>query len=194
MKVTVLGCSGSVPGPDSPASGYLIEADGYRLVLDMGHGSFGALQRYVDPTAVDAIIITDAETGEPLAMMDSASVTALRTGAATAVAAKHLARADSRAATVVGCGAQGEIQLAAIAAVLPLEHAWVLDTDQARAEGLAARARADLGLRVAALPIVDSRNRDAVCNGNIFLPEASEDALPAEVFAPGLRLASTVNN
>jgi ribonuclease BN (tRNA processing enzyme) len=58
VKVTVLGCSGSVPGPDSPASGYLIEADGYRLVLDMGHGAFGALQRYVDPTAVDAIIIT----------------------------------------------------------------------------------------------------------------------------------------
>ncbi len=49
VKVTVLGCSGSVPGPDSPASGYLIEADGYRLVLDMGHGAFGALQRYVDP-------------------------------------------------------------------------------------------------------------------------------------------------
>jgi ribonuclease BN (tRNA processing enzyme) len=58
MKLTVLGCSGSVPGPDSPASGYLVEAEGYRLVLDMGHGAFGALQRYVDPTDVDAIVIT----------------------------------------------------------------------------------------------------------------------------------------
>ena len=58
MKVTVLGCSGSVPGPESPASGYLIEADGYRLVLDLGHGAFGALQRYVDPAAVDAIVIS----------------------------------------------------------------------------------------------------------------------------------------
>ena len=47
MKLTVLGCSGSVPGPDSPASGYLVEAEGYRLVLDLGHGAFGALQRYV---------------------------------------------------------------------------------------------------------------------------------------------------
>jgi ribonuclease BN (tRNA processing enzyme) len=58
MKVTVLGCSGSVPGPDSPASGYLIEADGYKLVLDLGHGAFGALQRYVHPADVDAIIVS----------------------------------------------------------------------------------------------------------------------------------------
>jgi ribonuclease BN (tRNA processing enzyme) len=58
MKLTVLGCSGSVPGPDSPASGYLLEADGYHLLVDLGHGAFGALQRYVDPSAVDAIVVT----------------------------------------------------------------------------------------------------------------------------------------
>jgi ribonuclease BN (tRNA processing enzyme) len=58
MKVTVLGCSGSVPGPDSPASGYLVEADGYRVVLDLGHGAFGALQRYVRPSDVDAVIVS----------------------------------------------------------------------------------------------------------------------------------------
>lgn len=58
MRVTVLGCSGSVPGPDSPASGYLVEAEGYRLVLDLGHGTFGSLQRYVNPADVDAIIVS----------------------------------------------------------------------------------------------------------------------------------------
>lgn len=58
MKLTVLGCSGSTPGPDSPASGYLVEVDGYRLVLDLGQGAFGALQRYVDPADVNAVIIT----------------------------------------------------------------------------------------------------------------------------------------
>jgi ribonuclease BN (tRNA processing enzyme) len=58
MKLTVLGCSGSTPGPDSPASGYLVEADGYRLVLDLGQGTFGALQQHVDPADVDAIIIS----------------------------------------------------------------------------------------------------------------------------------------
>ncbi len=41
VKLTVLGCSGSVPGPDSPASGYLVEADGFRLVLDWGTGRSG---------------------------------------------------------------------------------------------------------------------------------------------------------
>jgi ribonuclease BN (tRNA processing enzyme) len=58
VKLTVLGCSGSVPGPGSPASGYLIEAEGYRLVLDLGHGAYGALQRYVHPNEVDAVVIS----------------------------------------------------------------------------------------------------------------------------------------
>jgi ribonuclease BN (tRNA processing enzyme) len=56
--LTVLGCSGSVPGPDSPASGYLLEAEGYRVVLDLGHGAFGALQRYVRPSDVDAVVVS----------------------------------------------------------------------------------------------------------------------------------------
>ena len=105
-------------------------------------------ERFGLPTIRGTVVLADAETGEPLAMMDSASVTALRTGAATAVAAKYLARPDSRSATVVGCGAQGAIQLAAIAAVLPLERVWVLDADPARAQGLAAQTQADLGIRV----------------------------------------------
>jgi alanine dehydrogenase len=120
--------------------------------------------RFGLPTIRGTVVLADAETGEPLAMMDSASVTALRTGAATAVAAKHLARAGSRAATVVGCGVQGEIQLAAIAAVLPLERAWVLDTDLARAEGLATRARVNLGLRVSiATDLRAALRRSDVC-------------------------------
>ncbi len=58
MKLTVIGCSGSVPGPDSPSSAYLVEADGFKLLLDLGHGSFGALQHYVAPADVDAIVIS----------------------------------------------------------------------------------------------------------------------------------------
>ena len=107
-------------------------------------------RRYGLPTIQGTVVLADARTGELLAVMDSGSVTALRTGAATAVAAKFLARPDARSATIVGCGVQGEIQLGAIAAVLPLQRAWVLDTDHARAEGLAARAQANLGIRVEA--------------------------------------------
>lgn len=58
MRLTVVGCSGSGPGPDGPASCYLVEHDGFRLVLDLGSGSLGPLTRYLDPRAVDAIVLT----------------------------------------------------------------------------------------------------------------------------------------
>jgi alanine dehydrogenase len=108
-------------------------------------------QRSGLPTIQGTVVLADASTGTPLAVMDSGSVTALRTGAATAVAARYLARLESRSATIVGCGVQGELQLAAIATVLPLKHVWLVDTDVARAEGLAARARSSLGIRVEAV-------------------------------------------
>ena len=103
------------------------------------------------PTIQGIVLLADASTGEPLAVMDSASVTALRTAAATAVAAKVLARRDARTATIVGCGAQGAMQLSAIAAVLPLQHVRVLDAEHARAERLAVEASASLGIRVEAV-------------------------------------------
>lgn len=59
MKLTVVGCSGSVSGPESPASSYLVQAvhEGrlFSMVLDLGPGALGALYRYVDPRDVDAI-------------------------------------------------------------------------------------------------------------------------------------------
>lgn len=58
MRLTVIGCSGSIPGPDSPASCYLLEADGFRLVLDLGSGALGALQRHVSLSGVDAVCIS----------------------------------------------------------------------------------------------------------------------------------------
>jgi ribonuclease BN (tRNA processing enzyme) len=63
MRLTVIGCSGSYPGPDSPASCYLVEADDtegrtWRVLLDLGSGALGVLQRYVDPLAVDAVCIS----------------------------------------------------------------------------------------------------------------------------------------
>ncbi len=62
MRLTVVGCSGSTSGPGSPASCYLVQApyEGrtFNLVLDLGPGSFGALQRYVDPSTVDAYALS----------------------------------------------------------------------------------------------------------------------------------------
>lgn len=55
MRLTVLGCCGSGPGPASPASGYLVRAGDAHLVLDLGNGTFGALQRHLDPWRLDAV-------------------------------------------------------------------------------------------------------------------------------------------
>ncbi len=62
MRLTVVGCSGSYPGPESAASCYLLEAehDGrtWRILLDLGNGSLGQLHRYVDPLTVDAVFLS----------------------------------------------------------------------------------------------------------------------------------------
>ena len=66
MRLTIVGCSGSYPGPDSPASCYLLEAehdDGtgsrtWRVLLDLGSGALGALHRYADPLSVDAVLLS----------------------------------------------------------------------------------------------------------------------------------------
>jgi ribonuclease BN (tRNA processing enzyme) len=56
--LTVAGCAGTVPGPDAACSCYLLEHAGYRLLLDLGTGALGPLQRYTDPCAVDAVVIS----------------------------------------------------------------------------------------------------------------------------------------
>jgi ribonuclease BN (tRNA processing enzyme) len=58
MRLTVLGCAGSFPGPESACSAYLVEAEGFRLLIDFGSGSLSALQRYAGLGAVDAIMLT----------------------------------------------------------------------------------------------------------------------------------------
>src|SRR5919202_5061165 len=58
MRLTVLGCAGSFPGPEAPCSAYLVEADGFRLLLDFGTGSLSMLQRFAGLYALDAIVLT----------------------------------------------------------------------------------------------------------------------------------------
>ncbi|MET7637710.1 MBL fold metallo-hydrolase [Streptomyces sp. NPDC005438] len=58
MKLTVVGCSGTFPSVESACSSYLIEADGYRLLLDMGNGALGALQRHCGLYDLDAIALS----------------------------------------------------------------------------------------------------------------------------------------
>ncbi len=62
MRLRVVGCSGSLPGPASAASCYLLEAEHegrtWRLLLDLGSGALGPLHRYVEPTTVDAVVLS----------------------------------------------------------------------------------------------------------------------------------------
>jgi alanine dehydrogenase len=74
------------------------------------------------------VIVVDAETGRPVALMDGTHLTALRTGAASGAATDLLARPDARVAAIFGAGAQARTQLEAICTVRPIEKVWVYDT------------------------------------------------------------------
>lgn len=58
MLLTVLGCAGSVPGPNAPTSGYLLESEGFLLGMDLGHGTLGALLAIRDPFDLDALLFS----------------------------------------------------------------------------------------------------------------------------------------
>jgi alanine dehydrogenase len=100
------------------------------------------------PRIQGVIVVCDAETGTPLAIMDSIAITRLRTAAATAVAAKHLARRDAKTVTICGCGAQGRSQLRALARTLPIEAAFSFDDVEQRARRFASELAPELGFRV----------------------------------------------
>jgi ornithine cyclodeaminase/alanine dehydrogenase-like protein (mu-crystallin family) len=100
------------------------------------------------PTIQGIVLLFDGQNGAPLAAMDSMEITILRTGAATAAAAKRLARADSRVATICGCGEQGRVQLDALVLALPLEKVWAFDADPERARRFAEERSRALSISV----------------------------------------------
>jgi alanine dehydrogenase len=113
------------------------------------------------PTIQGVLTLFDATTGVPLAVMDSIAVTIIRTAAATAVAARHLSRPDSSAVTIVGCGAQANAQLQAIALVRPITRAFAVDTAPGLAESFARNATERLGFPVTASESLLEATRDS---------------------------------
>jgi alanine dehydrogenase len=89
------------------------------------------------PTIQGLIVVCDGANGRPLAVLDSIDITIKRTAAASAVAAKYLARPDSAEATICGCGQQAAAQLRAICEVLPLKKVFAFDSDSTAAENFA---------------------------------------------------------
>ena len=80
------------------------------------------------PYITGLLILNDCETGLPLAVMDCVWITAMRTGAATALSARYLARAESAVVGVLGCGVQGRTNLEALNVLFPVERVMAYDT------------------------------------------------------------------
>jgi alanine dehydrogenase len=108
-------------------------------------------QRFGMPNIQGVIALCDAENGYPLAVMDSIEISILRTGAATGVAAKYLARPDVTVATICGCGNQGRISLRALATVRRLERVYAFDIDHEQADRYANELSSELNIDVTAV-------------------------------------------
>ncbi len=115
-----------------------------------------------EPYITGLFILNDEETGRPLAVMDATWITAKRTGAATAVAAKYLARAEAETAGILGCGVQGRSNLEALRVLFPLKQVLAYDTQPEAQERYVAEMTAATGLEV--IPARQPREAVADCD------------------------------
>ncbi len=103
MQLTIVGCAGSFPGPASAASCYLVEADGFRLLLDLGSGALGSLQRVASLADVDAICLSHQHADHCLDMCSYAVARAIYPGGPlTAIPVYAPARTQERLSRAVG--------------------------------------------------------------------------------------------
>jgi alanine dehydrogenase len=140
------------------------------------------------PTIQGAVLLSDATDGTPLALLDSIEITIQRTGAATAVAAKYLARAESRTATICGCGEQGRIQLIALRHALHLRRVFAWDRDRKVADTYARTMSDELGIAVKAV----TELRDGTLGSDVIVTctSAREPFLHLEDVRPGTFIAA----
>ena len=119
-----------VPGGGLHVKAGLLPGDRNYLVAKLNANFPGNNAHFGLPTIQGVIVVFDAKNGVPLAILDSIDITIKRTAAASAVAAKYLARKDSSVATICGCGQQGRAQLRALLMVLPLTKIYAFDVNQ----------------------------------------------------------------
>jgi alanine dehydrogenase len=140
------------------------------------------------PTIQGLIAVYDAENGRTLAVLDSIEITIKRTAAASAVAAKYLARKDSSVATICGCGEQGRAQLRAIQSVVPLKKIYLFDLDERAAKNLATELSRDLKIDIEPTRDLPSAiQKSDVC---VTCTTASEFFVRKEDVAPGTFIAA----
>ena len=114
------------------------------------------------PYVTGLLILNDYETGLPLAVMDCVWITAKRTGAATALSAKYLARPDSATVGILGCGVQGRSNLEALKVLFPIKRAFAYDTHPERSKAYAEKMSADLEIDVR--PVNDPKQAVSGCD------------------------------
>lgn len=114
------------------------------------------------PYVTGLLIFNDVDTGLPLAVMDCVWITAMRTGAATAVAASYLARPESSVVGVLGCGVQGRSNVEALKVLFPLTTVRAYDVDTDTLEAYAQDIRSRLNLEV--VPVATPRDAVSGCD------------------------------
>lgn len=119
------------------------------------------------PTVQAVVVWLDALTGQPRAAFDGATITAMRTGAASGVAARLLARPDARVLAMIGAGAQAPWQVRAVLAVRPIEEVRVYAPSAERRSDLVEVLTEDLGPSVTIRDLADAeatvRGADVIC-------------------------------
>jgi ornithine cyclodeaminase/alanine dehydrogenase len=132
------------------------------------------------------LILNDPDTGLPLAVMDASWITAMRTGAATAVAAKYLARPQSSSVGIIACGVQGRSNLEALACLFKIDTVMAFDVYPQVAEKYAAEMRAKLGIPIEVVTTAEAAVRDmdiVVTSGPIL--KSPNPVIPADWLKPG---------
>lgn len=146
------------------------------------------VKRFGLPLIQGVIVLCDGENGYPLALMDSIEITIQRTGAATAVAAKYLARSDSKIAVICGCGNQGRISLQALTRVISIEKVFAYDSDEAQAQRFAVELADELQIDVKAVNDLESSVRQ--CDVCITCTPAKQHFLKRDFVSPGTFIAA----
>lgn len=140
------------------------------------------------PTIQGVINVFDAENGRLLALMDSIELTIIRTGAATAVAAKYLAMGGAKIATICGCGEQGTISLKMLLKVRQLETIYAYDLDKSLAEKFAQELSEEFKISVVAVDDLGKAVRQSeIC---ITCTPSKQHFLKREYVAPGTFIAA----
>jgi alanine dehydrogenase len=148
----------------------------------------GNNKKYGLPTIQGVVAVCDAENGRLLALMDSIEITIIRTGAATAVAAKWLAKEEAKIATICGCGNQGKISLRAVMKVRQLEKIFVFDIDEKKGQQFANDLSKELEISVH--PVNDLK--EAVMQSDICITctPSKKYFLLREYISPGTFIAA----